>query len=118
MNIMGFSIQDYIKKINRAITGEILISLMVTTVFLVIVASYVYFCTSKNDEPLSYTSFTIEEVMPKKETSLPFGSVTGKTYTFSWCQGALKIASKNKVYFKNEVEAKASGRTLSKLCSR
>ena len=45
-----------------------------------------------------------------------FASKNGKTYTFSWCQGANKIKEENKVFFSSEEEAVKSGRRLSKLC--
>ena len=37
------------------------------------------------------------------------GSKTGKKYHFPWCAGAQQIKEENKVWFANEVEAKAAG---------
>ena len=45
-----------------------------------------------------------------------FASINGKTYTFSWCSGADKIKESNKIFFKSEEDAIATGRILSKLC--
>jgi c-di-AMP phosphodiesterase-like protein len=113
---MGFSIQDNLKKINSRIPLSALVSLLVTTFFL---TSFIIFLDAKekrNDQPISYTEGRIENTPEKVVDSKPFGSISGTTYTFSWCQGSNRILPKNRVYFSNEQEAQTSKRTLSKLC--
>jgi hypothetical protein len=120
---MGLSIQDYLKKINSQLTFIDILSLFITCVFLIILAGYIFHIQQKSTEPLVYREGAYENSLKVGEKSSldpskPFGSSKGKTYTFSWCQGASRISEKNKVYFGSEEEAKQSGRTLSKLCSK
>ena len=116
-------IQDYLKKNNSRILKESLISLYITLILLIIFSIYIFYFYNKNTRSLVYRESILSDAnISVKQTSLPaqvgkiFASVNGKTYTFSWCQGADKIKEENKVFFKTEVEAIASGRKLSKLC--
>jgi hypothetical protein len=125
MNIMGLSIQDYLKKINSSLSAADCISLLITMLFLGSFLIYLKMEHAKTSIPLSYTVGTSTDSIAHGEgrpsdsqDSRPFGSSKGKTYTFSWCQGANRILVKNRVYFGSEEEAKQSGRTLSKLCSK
>ena len=125
MNIMGLSIQDYLKKINSSLTRADCISLLITMLFLVSFLVYLKIENVKTSVPLSYVVGTSPDSvsLDKERTSdsqdpRPFGSSKGKTYTFSWCQGATRILAKNRIYFSTEEEAKSSGRILSKLCQK
>lgn len=82
---------------------------------------YVYYDVAKNREVVVYQEFHVEDARAPgvmKSSSLPFASKQGKTYTFSWCQGAERIREKNKIFFDNEEAAQQSGRRLSKLCEK
>ncbi len=72
--------------------------------------------------PLEYIELKVDEINTKNVDSniesRPFASINGKTYTFSWCNGASVISPKNIIYFNTEKEAQNSGRTLSKLCKK
>ena len=115
------SIQDFLKRINRSLTGLDLISLLVTMLFLLGLALFLRFEQASRSQPLSYivsTSTQSGEVQGLQADSRPFASKNGKTYTFAWCNGSGNIAAKNKIYFGSEAEAQNSGRTLSKLCQK
>ncbi|MDQ5962742.1 MAG: hypothetical protein QG653_549 [Patescibacteria group bacterium] len=114
---MGHSIQELLKKINSAITFLDVLSLAITTLIIIVCSWYIVHTISKNNLPITYVSGAHQNVVVEGDTR-PFGSVSGTTYTFSWCQGAGAILPKNKIYFTSEEEAKISGRTLSKLCAR
>ena len=116
---MGSSIQDYAKKINSKITFIDCVSLLITTIFLLFLAIFLYYQQNILTIPVTYsvgsvTTITQDTVSDKR----PFASISGKTYTFSWCMGADRVSSKNRVYFSNEEEALASGRRISKLCTK
>ena len=49
-------------------------------------------------------------------TSTIVASKKGKKYYFVWCKYADSIKGSNKIYFKDEDSAKASGRTLANGC--
>jgi hypothetical protein len=115
---MGFSIQDYLKKINSKLTTIDCVGLFFTTLILVLFYGFVDHKHNSSRVPVSYTEQEIDTITVKKEESRPFASSKGLTYTFSWCQGAGRISPKNKVFFANEDQAKQSGRVLSKLCQK
>ena len=122
--VMWSSIQDYCKKINREITFTTIFSLFLTAVFLVGLTIYIRQKESSIQVSIVYTeasnskNSTESLTLAPQDTSKPFGSKKGKTYTFTWCQGGNKILEKNKLYFSSEESAKTSGRTLSKLCKK
>lgn len=118
MNIMGCSIQDYLKKINSRLSIWDISSMFLTTLVLAIFTIFLYIIKTKSDIPVSYISNSENNTNTTEKDSRPFASINGKTYTFSWCGGSNRIADKNKIYFENEDLAKTSGRTLSKLCQR
>lgn len=106
-------IQDFVKRINSAISFSHILSLFFT--FAVLLGFFVYI-DIRNDElarTLTYTEGQVEEVSAVKEI---FASKNGKTYTYSWCSGASRILDKNKIYFATEGDAEKTGRTLSKNC--
>lgn len=116
---MGSSIQEYLKKINSELSIYSCASIFVTTLcmlLLVLLGSN----TKASASELSYTSNQSSYSVTSGQSveSSPFASKKGKTYTFSWCQGSTRISVKNKIYFKDESTAQASGRTLSKLCKK
>ena len=117
---MGYSIQEHLKKINSNLTLTDCLSLLVTTIILSAFVGYLYIEKSKTNIPVSYVKDTNQKVEVKiiNNNTRPFASINGKTYTFSWCQGANVITDKNKIYFRTENEAQDSGRTLSKLCQK
>lgn len=110
------SIQDYSKKINRSLTRAHLLSIFSITLVLVALTGYVYVKEREKRVPVLYRDAEVEE-RGEVETR-PFGSIKGKTYTFSWCQGSSRISQKNKVYFASKEQAEKEGRTLSKLCQK
>lgn len=116
---MGFSIQDYLKKINSWLTRLNCLSLLVTTLSLLFFLVFLYQQQKEENIPISYIRADNKETMVlTKEDSHPFGSINGKTYTFSWCQNSSMILNKNRIYFATEQGAKQSGRVLSKLCQK
>lgn len=115
---MGFSIQDYLKKINSRITALNCISLLVTTLFLLAFLGFLVFERKQTDIPVSYRVATSTESVTSSSTSLPFSSKNGKTYTFLWCQGAQMILVKNRIYYATKEEAERNGKVLSKLCQK
>jgi hypothetical protein len=72
--------------------------------------------------------FSLEEMVQQKSgvaslkqfqntsTSTIVASKKGKKYYFVWCKYADTIKESNKIYFKDEDSAKASGRTLANGC--
>jgi hypothetical protein len=118
MNYMGFSIQDYLKKINSRLTVIDCVSVLFTTLILVLFYGFIHNRYTSSRIPVSYFEQEIDTTIIEKAESRPFASSKGTTYTFSWCQGANRISAKNKVFFANEDEAKRSGRVLSKLCQK
>jgi hypothetical protein len=119
------SIQDNLKKINSAISYTIIISLFVGLLGITCAIWYISNVKLKNVKGIVYTSSVTEQLSGSTIKAIegvkdkaPFGSKSGKTYTFSWCQGSSRIKEVNKIYYTTEEEAKRSGRTLSKLCKR
>jgi hypothetical protein len=115
---MGSSIQDYAQKINSRLTFFDCISLLVTMVFLISLLLYLYLAKKEGGIPVSYNVANDTNGILQSNDARPFGSVSGKTYTFSWCMGSNRISPKNLVYFLSEEDAIRSGRTLSKLCNK
>jgi hypothetical protein len=115
---MGSSIQEYCKKINRELTFVDVASLSLTFLFILFLVIFVTIQQKENVSQVVYKEGEIGSLVPKPDAGRPFGSRYGKTYTFSWCQGANRILDKNKVYFSSKESAEASGRTLSKLCQK
>ena len=113
---MLHSIQEYLKIINSKITKPDYLSLLVTTVFIAFFSFYLYFQKNHENTEVSYISNASKTATSNQLNQNPFASINGKTYTFSWCSGSDRILSKNRIYFKNEEDAKNSGRTLSKMC--
>ena len=94
------------------------VSLLFTTLFLLAFLVYIYKEKEKTNIPVSYYSDSQAEATSTLDNSNIFASKNGKTYTFSWCQGANRILDKNRVYYVNEEEAKRAGKMLSKLCQK
>lgn len=115
---MIHSIQEYLKKINSKIAKSDYISLLITAVFLAFFSFYINYQKNHENIEVSYISDNSNTSIVNTSNQQPFASINGKTYTFSWCNGADRIIEKNKIYFKTEEDAKNSGRTLSKLCQR
>ena len=109
------SIQDYAKKINRELTFVDCASILATLLVLLGFFGYLSVKETKTSKGITYST---NSAIDNLEEVQPFASRNGKTYTFSWCGGSSAIKDSNKIYFKTEEQAKASGRTLSKLCSR
>ena len=114
---MGHSIQEILKKINRRLSYTDCVSICLSCVIVSIFCLYLYLEKQATILPVTYheAASTTSYV---SNTSLPFGSITGKTYTFSWCQRSDVILVKNRIYFKDEIEAQASGRALSLFCKK
>jgi hypothetical protein len=116
---MGLSIQDYAKKINSWISLVDCISLLVTMLFLVGFVAFLHGRHTVASLPVTYYVATSSPAASELgDTSRPFGSTKGKTYTFSWCRNSGAISAKNKIYFDTEDLAKQSGRVLSKFCQK
>lgn len=118
---MESSIQELLKKINSRLSFTDCISISLTTLILCGFSLYVYLEKTQRVVPVTYESGESTEVdidTNNPNDSRPFASFSGKTYTFSWCQGASTILAKNRVYFRDEIQAKESGRTLSLLCKK
>lgn len=121
MIFMDYSIQEYLKKINSWLSFYDCLSIFATALCVLLLSLYMYGTAHANTIETTYISNQNSEIMVQSITSndsRPFASRKGKTYTFSWCSGSSRIASKNKIFFQSETEAQQSGRTLSKLCKR
>lgn len=127
------SIQEYCKKINSALTYTDVVSLLITCILLGALVVWIALIEQSNYKPIIYinnttqrrkgdeyseTSSAASNQNNSAQSALPFGSIKGKTYTFSWCMGQGKIAPKNKIYFSSVEEARSKGRTLSKMCTK
>ncbi|MFA5131927.1 MAG: hypothetical protein WC444_01215 [Candidatus Paceibacterota bacterium] len=112
------SIQDYAKRINSSLPRANVFSLLITALFLLCFTVFLYIKRGADDIPVSYIPNNSPSTDQKEVDSRPFASKNGKTYTFSWCSGSTNISLKNKIYFVDEATAQASGRTLSKLCTK
>lgn len=114
---MGNSIQDYLKKINSRLSLFDTISLCFTAIFLIMCALYFAWLFKDKQKPVLYrTGYAAGR--PITFESRPFGSKSGATYTYSWCQGSDKIKPENKTYYESAEEAEQSGRRLSRLCEK
>ena len=113
-------IQERLKKINSQISTELLVSLCTTTTIFIFFIFYIVYFKENDNKTLIYNEKTEQLATSKQQKENTdtqiFASVNGKTYTFSWCSGSDKIKESNKIFFKSEEEAVATGRTLSKLC--
>lgn len=114
---MWISIQEIIKKINSKLSYLDCLSILCTTLFLVFLAFYLQIKSQSLRKPVIYRAFSGPAETRSRDTQ-PFGSKSGTTYTFSWCQNAGQTKEANKVYFKSAREAEKAGRTLSKLCQK
>ena len=122
---MGSSIQEYCKKINSAITINDIVSLFLTCLFLSGLTVVIHHRQSLSVKEVIYQEATdkstdtdVTPIGTDISDTRPFGSIHGKTYTFSWCQGSKRILQKNRVYFVSATEADQSHRTLSLLCKK
>lgn len=102
-----------------------MVSIFVTFLGFLLFTVYVLQGSSSKVQPVIYKQNVQNRVMAgkvdssiNKVDSRPFGSIHGKTYTYSWCSGSGNIKLANKVYFMSSDDAEAKGRTLSKLCRR
>lgn len=111
---MGSSIQQTLQKINSHITFSVIASLSISAAVLAGFIIYLY-QTTNHTQDIEYREYG--NALAPVETR-PFGSITSKIYTYSWCQGADAIKSSNKIYFKDDRDAERKGRTLSKLCEK
>lgn len=117
MSIMGTSIQDYLKEINSKVTYLDCASLTLSTVLLVLFVVIANRDASVGGLGLTYaqgdthmgTSFS-------QDSTLPYGSISGTTYTYAWCRNSSQIKAKNKIVFANEADAVNSGRRISTFC--
>ena len=114
---MWLSIQEIIKKINSKLSYLDCLSILCTALFLVFLTFYLQIKSESLQKPVIYRAFSGPAETAPKDTQ-PFGSKSGTTYTFSWCQNAGQTKEVNKVYFKSSQEAEKAGRTLSKLCQK
>ena len=113
---MGGSIPEYFKKINSLLSFSDLLSLTITALIALLLMLYSNHSGIKNGKELVYRAGDTKlAILPKSGI---FGSRNGKTYTYSWCSGSRNIKEANKIYFRSEQDAIASGRTLSKLCAK
>lgn len=117
---MGHSIQEIGKYINSRLSFYDCLSIFSTAAICLVFAFFIHYKQNSAVVPVLYreSSESNPTVKGVNSTGLPFGSKNGKTYTFSWCQGASQIKLANKIYFKTTVEAERTGRTLSKLCQK
>lgn len=116
---MGTSIQDYLKKINSNLSFSDTTSIALTALFLLLLSLYFSVLFEKRQVPVTYrTSSRSSAGEDMSADARPFGSKSGTTYTYSWCQGSDRIKEANKVYYANAASAENSGRQLSKLCQK
>ncbi len=114
VSIRIHSIQDIVKNINRRLSFYDILALLVLVLLLFILT----FAIKAGVEPttVSYEEGADDSASLDTVPSAIFASVSGKTYTYSWCKGASRIKEQNKIFFQNEKEAEKTGRILSKLC--
>ena len=115
------SIQDYLIKINSRVHIYDIVSLFLLVLILSVFCLYLYEVRIHNDKGITILykdNPNSQTVVSKQTESRPFGSKSGATYTYTWCSGSSRTLVKNRIYFASEDEAKSSGRTLSKLCSK
>jgi hypothetical protein len=115
---MWHSIQENLKIINSKLSVFDCTSLGATALLF---CGFVLFLDIQKEairKPVLYIPSDSQAALAAPRDSRPFGSKSGTTYTFSWCQGSAQIKAANKIYFASEDAAKAQGRTLSKLCQK
>lgn len=115
---MWHSIQENLKLINSRLSVFDIVSLGITSLFFLIFALYLHLKLLEEKKAVLYLQKGVSASSDIMSDSRPFGSKSGTTYTFSWCSNSGQIKPANKVYFKDESQAKDSGRTLSKLCKK
>ena len=115
------SIQDYLIKINSRVHIYDIVSLSLLVLILSAFSLYLYDIRLHNDRGITISYKDNQNsliVIPQQIESRPFGSTSGTTYTYTWCSGSSRTLARNRIYFASEDEAKNSGRTLSRLCSK
>lgn len=116
---MGHSIQDYLKKINSNLSLSDTVSIGVTALFLLFLSLYFSILFEKRRVPVTYRPSSASSAGENaRADARPFGSKSGTTYTYSWCQGSDRIKEANKIYYASATSAENSGRSLSKLCQK
>ena len=121
MNIMGFSIQDNLKKINSWLRVSDIMSIFILFLGIAVCTAYIWNIQLQSRREVIYrenSAIDAETATSLVDVKKPFGSKKGKTYTFSWCSGSGNIKQANKIYFGSQEEAEAQGRMMSKLCRR
>jgi hypothetical protein len=122
MIFMGYSIQEYLKKINSRLSFYDSLSILLTAISAVLLSVYISTTAHADTAEITYSqnnsSVVVDTSNFRSNSPFPFASRKGKTYTFSWCSGSGRISPKNKITFHSESEAQATGRTLSKLCKK
>lgn len=118
MSIRDYSIQDYLKNINRSLSVLDCVSIFVVFAILVVGVVVIKHKNSLSTKEIVYHEVLAPVADKQNKRTLPFASKNGTTYTFSWCSSSSRILEKNRIYFQSEEEAKKSGRRLSKLCDK
>ena len=117
------SIQDFLRKINsRILTVISPFSLIVVTLFclsfllFILILAY----TVRGDRHVfiyqENRTASSTRAGPVAGKGLYFASKSGKVYYSAFCKAGKRVKESSRIYFENEVAAKNSGRTLSKLC--
>lgn len=115
---MWHSIQENLKLINSKLSLFDCLSAGTTALFVLAFSFYLHARLLGQKKPVLYQQSGTRSTQILENDSHPFGSKSGRTYTFSWCSGSAQIKPANKIYFKDEAQAQSSGRTLSKLCQK
>jgi len=121
------SIHDYIQKIKRVVGGEESHDIAILlTVILVGIGSFFIGRWSKTTEKQRVTDYSIqsgdllikEVTVTQNESQIGdfVASRNGAKYYPIGCSGINRIKEDNKVYFRTEAEAQASGLTKSSTC--
>lgn len=120
MNFILYSIQEKLKNINRTLNSLDIYSISIFFLIFSVFTGYFIIKNKENNKGILYIERGNKQSIEASEkiTSLPFASKSGMTYTYSWCPNSSQIKEGNRIYFSNENEAKLSGRTLSRLCSK
>lgn len=119
MILMGNSIQENLKKINSSLSRTDCLALLILAIFLGVFTVYTKIEEENRTKPVVYIKNTGEVLgATTEESTRPFASKNGTTYTFSWCSGSGNIKDANRIYYANELQAQASGKRLSKLCQK
>ena len=69
-----------------------------------------------HSEPITLRTATTTSERPLYIGGNIVASRSGSAYYYPWCSGAARIAERNKVWFKNEDEAKKAGYAPAKTC--